>query len=220
MSLKHDLQLSREWYRAHRDFGLWPDWREYLRIRKAYAEPHRFYHTWRHISETIRYTRLHYGFQPLVILALFYHDIVYDVARQDNEDVSADEWIRYAKTRHLHRRCLLKVNMIADMIRMTKSHTVEPNKPLQFSIMNDADMSIFLCPDKHYLEYARNIWLEYQSFGVDQYIKGRLSFLRSCNPSKLFYTHQARAHIRHAIANLDLERTILEQNPEVLLATG
>lgn len=218
MKLKFDFLLARAWFLAHRDLGLMPDWQEYLRLRKAYAEPHRHYHTWQHIYECVKFVKIHYGFQHSVVLALFYHDVIYDVQRKDNEEESAQAWIKYAKSRDVQRHQSLKMNMIADMIRMTANHKVDDDQPLSFKMMNDADMHVFLCPDHHYLEYSRNIWREYSSFGREAYLAGRLSFLASVDHTTMFHTHQAKERMHHAKANLELERVILETEPDQILA--
>lgn len=215
--LKWDLFVAKEWFLAHRALGLWPDWKEFQRVRAIYQGPSRHYHTWQHIYETLLFTRRHYGFQPLVIFALIYHDVIYSTSSKNNEEESAVVWETYAHMRGLHRHMSLKVKQVGDMIRMTAKHSVDPQSPLIFSMMSDADMSIFLCPDEHYLEYARNIWREYKAVGRDAYLAGRLSFLRSIDPDKMFYTHQARQRVNHAKANLDLERTILETDPDKIL---
>ena len=215
--IKWDLFLAKEWFLAHRELGLWPDWKEFKTIRASYNEPSRHYHTWQHIYETCLFVRRHYGFQPLVILALFYHDVVYDTASKSNEEESAIVWETYATMRGLHRRASLKVKSVSDMIRMTARHSVDPNAPLMFSIMSDADMSIFLCPTDHYLAYARHIWLEYSSVGKEAYLTGRLAFLKNVDPEAMFYTHQAKRLVHHARANLDLEKTILKTDPDRIL---
>lgn len=217
MTIKQDLFLAREWLLAHRYLGLWPDWKEYRLLRGSYHQPGRYYHTWQHIYETVLFTRKHYGFQPLVILALFYHDEVYRVPSKTNEVESAIRWETYAKIRGLPRHNSLKVKTVSDLIRMTEKHKPEPGSPLIFSMMSDADMSIFLCPDEHYLAYARNIWQEYKSVGREAYLAGRLSFLNSVDPDTMFYTHQAKRLVHHARANLDLEKTILESDPDQIL---
>lgn len=215
--IKWDLFIAKEWFLAHRELDLWPDWNEFRTIRAIYKGPGRHYHTWQHIYETLLFTRRHYGFQPLVIFALIYHDVIYDVQSKRNEEESAIVWETYARLRGLHRHASLKVKTVGDLIRMTAKHRVEEGQGLIFQMMSDADMSIFLCPDEHYLEYARNIWREYRSVGREAYLAGRLGFLRSIDPESLFYTHQGKLRVNHAKANLDLERTILETDPDKIL---
>jgi predicted metal-dependent HD superfamily phosphohydrolase len=218
MKIIQDLYIAREWYLAHRSLGLWPDWREFKRIKNLYGGQGRHYHTFQHIYECLRFVRRHYGFQPLLVFALIYHDVLYNVRSKTNERDSAVFWVTYARLRGIDRHNSLKVKMVEDLILMTAKHTVDPGSPLLFKMMSDADMHVFLCPDAHYLQYARNIWREYSEFGQEAYIKGRLDFLSTVDPKTMFYTHQARALSHHARANLDLERTILEQNPEQIIA--
>lgn len=215
--LKWDFFLAKEWYLAHKSLGIKTDWKEFRTVRKIYQSPQRHYHTWQHIYETCLFTRCHYGFQPLVIFALFYHDVIYNVNSKTNEDDSAIVWETYAHLRSLHRHSSLKVKAVSEMIRMTAKHRPEPGSPLTYLMMCDADMSIFLCPDEHYLEYARNIWREYKGKGREAYIAGRLQFLSTVDPEDLYFTHQARKLVHHAKANIDLERTILENDPDRIL---
>lgn len=217
MTLKQDIFLAKEWFLAHREFGLWPDWYEFKRLKTIYQSEGRYYHKWQHIYECLRFARLHYGYHPLVIFALFYHDVVYNIKRKDNEFQSAEDWKEYAEGRGMLRHHTLKVKFISDLILMTAGHKLDDNASLDARIMSDADMHVFLCPDHHYLEYAQGIWLEYKSFGREAYLAGRLQFLSTIDPDKMFYTHQAKAMVHHARANLDLERTILESDPERIL---
>ena len=58
---------------------------------RAYAEPHRHYHTLDHIADLLRLLEKHGGVSDAdaVKLAILFHDAVYDPARQDNEAASA-----------------------------------------------------------------------------------------------------------------------------------
>lgn len=217
MTLKHDIFIAKEWLLAHRALGLWPDWQEFRRVRAIYRDSSRHYHTWQHIYETLLFVRRHYGFQQLLIFALVYHDVIYDTLSKNNEEESAVVWETYAMARGLPRHQSLKVKLVGDLIRMTAKHRVEEGQGLIFQMMSDADMSIFLCPDEHYLEYARGIWKEYGHVGREAYLKGRLQFLSTIDPNTMFYTHQAKALVHHARCNLDLERTILESDPDRIL---
>jgi predicted metal-dependent HD superfamily phosphohydrolase len=221
--MKNDLFLFWEWYKAHRHVGAWPSLSEFKKLKKAYSEPGRFYHTFQHIAECIRFVNRNYGSGSdavLVKFALFYHDIFYDVNRKDNEELSAQAWEEYSKASGLNGKLLLGSHKVADLIRMTAAHKVEANASLIYKMMSDADMHIFLCPDHHYLDYAKNVWREYQGFGKEAYLKGRQAFLDTVDPKSMFYTHQARQLVHHAIANLDLERTILRDKPEEILNSG
>lgn len=216
MTVKQDFYLAYAWYEAHKDLGFSVSWSEFFRLRRAYKEPQRFYHTWQHIYECVSFVNLHYGNQPGVVLALFYHDAVYDPASKTNEQDSALMWLRYADKLQIDRGFGV-VPVINELILMTINHKVLPHQSYVFQIMNDADMHVFLCPDEHYLEYARNVWREYKAVGEAAYLKGRLDFLNNLDVEKIFLTHQARELVHHARANIDLEKTILMTSPEQIL---
>lgn len=68
----------------------------FCNIIAKYSEPHRKYHTLRHLEECLSHLdeAQHLAARPAEIeLALWFHDAVYDVRRQDNEERSA-EWAR------------------------------------------------------------------------------------------------------------------------------
>jgi predicted metal-dependent HD superfamily phosphohydrolase len=59
---------------------------------RAYAEPHRHYHTLDHIADLLRLLETHGGVSDAdaVKLAILFHDAVYDPVRQHNEAASAN----------------------------------------------------------------------------------------------------------------------------------
>jgi predicted metal-dependent HD superfamily phosphohydrolase len=221
--MKRYLQISylfAEWLSAHFRAGVVPSWNEFWRLMKCYSEPHRYYHTVQHIYECLRYLRKHYGDQRMIHLvqfAIFYHDIVYDVTKKDNEEQSAKQWMDYS--RNLSSMMLVHRLVVESLIEMTASHKLAPNSSILFKIMNDVDMHVFLCPDGHYLEYARNVWKEYSVFGREGYLKGRLQFLSTIDVDSMFFTSEALEHIHHARANLALEKEILTSCPDQILVS-
>jgi predicted metal-dependent HD superfamily phosphohydrolase len=59
---------------------------------RAYAEPHRHYHTLDHVADLLRLWEKHGGASDAgaVRLAILFHDAVYDPMRRDNEAARAD----------------------------------------------------------------------------------------------------------------------------------
>ena len=60
-------------------------WQE---IQLVYSKPTRHYHTLKHLEEIYKELQS-FNLTPLLEFAIFYHDIVYDVKRDDNEEQSA-----------------------------------------------------------------------------------------------------------------------------------
>ena len=157
-----------------------------------------------------------FGYEPVVILALFYHDVIYDVNRKDNEEASARAWVDYARKHGADSRTTA---LVSDLILMTAKHRVEEDGRSQedlklFKIMSDADMSVFLSSSETYFEYAQSIWKEYHSFGREKFIAGRLQFLSTVEPESLFYTEKAVDLLHVARRNLTQERALLENDPD------
>ena len=217
MTILTKLAIAREFYRAHRDVGARPQWNELRLIWSAYSEPHRHYHTLEHIRNTIRITRNCFPGRnsydlSTVVLALLYHDIVYDVNSKHNEAESAEWWTMYALGRFRPE----VVNKVTQLILSTQAHKVGPDSDDLDRIMNDADMSILAAEEDDYQEYARNIWREYHAVGREVYVQHRVAFLNSVDVDSLFHTDEFRTSVRAAI-NLDWERETLTHNPWEIL---
>jgi predicted metal-dependent HD superfamily phosphohydrolase len=135
----------------------------------AYNEPHRHYHTLAHIKAVVPHAeRLRERFRDLdgVLLALFFHDVVYDASRQDNEACSAD----------LMRGLLPEIDTerAGAMIVATKHHaaTSDPDT----NLLLDIDMSILGADWPDYLAYAEGVYREYLPvYGHDAYAAGRVA---------------------------------------------
>src|SRR5688572_13475142 len=132
-------------------------WFEVLATR--YSEPHRHYHTGRHIGECLERFDVvrHLASQPgAVELALWFHDAIYDTHANDNEEQSAA----------LAERCLedaaAKPELglaVRDLILATKTHeqSAHPDAPL----LVDVDLSILGKDETRFFEYEEQIRQEY-----------------------------------------------------------
>jgi predicted metal-dependent HD superfamily phosphohydrolase len=161
---------------------VWPN------IVAAYGEPQRHYHTLDHIAAVVA------DFLPLrdrfedpdaALLALFFHDIVYDPARSDNEERSADALAAVLTGR------------IADLacahILATKKH--EASTP-DAALVVDIDMAILAAPWPDYLRYAENVAREYLPvYGAEAYAAGRCEmFLKPVQDRCIFLTEVFAPH--------------------------
>ena len=106
-----------------------------------YEEPGRYYHKLSHIASLIDlYSQYEYKIHSkhVVILAILFHDIIYNPQRQDNEEESANLF------KNLLQHFLPKsdIDKVYHYILVTKSHNIENNSD------NDNDNS-----DNHDLKY-------------------------------------------------------------------
>lgn len=210
--------LALEWRRIHRDLNARRPmrWDEFRRIMDCYSEKHRFYHVLRHLYLTIQMARRCYDDVDKrtiswVVMALFYHDIVYVIGSKTNEDDSAAQWRRYAENRFDDPI----VEKIDHMIVMTKSHKLGKDADIMDKIMNDCDMSILAADEDEYLRYAQNIWREYRVAGPEAYRAGRLAFLKSLVVREVFHTEWPSVYL--AELNVSEEIELLEDHPKRIM---
>ncbi|MDB5035680.1 MAG: hypothetical protein JWQ98_2921 [Chlorobi bacterium] len=129
-------------------------------IAGAYAEPARHYHTMAHIDSLLRELDRHRGeiSQPEALeFAAWFHDVVYDTHRGDNEERSA----LYARDA-LHRLDAPEplVERVAELILSTHDHAA-PADDADALLFLDADLAILGASGECYREYSRAIRDEY-----------------------------------------------------------
>src|SRR5688572_3342381 len=90
------MPTREQWLATWRELGAAAPPGLYEEMMTRYAEPHRRYHTARHLDECFAELAAVRGdaARPAEVeLALWFHDAIYDTARHDNEQRSA-EWAR------------------------------------------------------------------------------------------------------------------------------
>lgn len=132
----------------------------------AWSEPHRRYHTLQHLGECLAHlkaARAEAARPEEVELALWFHDAIYAIGRNDNEQRSAD-WAREA---------LLSGGAPADMasrvhsLVMATRHGVQAPSPADgddardTALLLDIDLSILGAPPQRFDEYEQQIAQEY-----------------------------------------------------------
>ncbi|MBP2159967.1 MULTISPECIES: hypothetical protein [Asticcacaulis] len=173
-------ELERVWDELAERLGLGPE--VWPRIVAAYSEPQRRYHTLDHIAAVVA------DFLPMqdrfddtdaALLALFFHDIVYDPARSDNEERSAEAVRDLLTSETADRACA--------HILATKKH--EASTP-DAALVVDIDMAILAAPWQDYLRYAENVAREYLPvYGAEAYKAGRCEmFLKPVQNRRVFLT--------------------------------
>jgi predicted metal-dependent HD superfamily phosphohydrolase len=186
-----------------------PDAAVFERLIARYSEPHRQYHTVRHLDECFakfEELRTQTNHPEEIELALWFHDAVYDTRRQDNEAKSA-EWARAtASAANLPA-------VVADRIHnlvMATSHDAVPTEPDQ-KVLVDVDLSILGAAPERFDEYEDQIreeysWVPAVLFRVKrrEILKGFLARASIFNTRKFVeeYEARARANLERSIKRL------------------
>lgn len=213
MTLIHKLVIAYYWRWAHTAIGLKPSWKELRHVFDLYETEGRHYHTLQHIYECLMFMRKMFPMErhPVVVMALIYHDCIYDVRSKVNEELSAEEFRRYASGFYSERF----VTIGNDLILATKGHL--PAERGMKQIMLDCDLHILAAPWPKYKSYAKGVWGEYSVFGKDGYIKGRTAFLEGAAETIRFSSPQMQAMNAIAQNNLKMELTWLRSAPDEFL---
>lgn len=175
-------------------------WRE---ISTAYSESGRKYHTLEHLDNLLRElsaVRELISDWNAVLFALFYHDVVYNVHKNTNEEKSAE----LAKER------MKKIDVPASVIEKTfalilatKSHVKSDDTDC--NLFTDADLSILGAPAERYAQYAQEIRGEYRIYPDLIYKPGRRKVLhhflemeRIFKTEHFFVLYEAQARVNLA----------------------
>lgn len=176
-------------------------WRE---LKVAYSKPTRYYHTLQHLEHI--YKELEpFELSPLLEFAIFYHDIVYDVKQNDNEEQSA----LLAQKRLTQLTLPEELNkQLFELIVETKTHKSSSKENRLFL---DADLAILGSNEKSYNKYIQNVRKEYDIYDDITYFTGRRNVLEvflekeRIYESEYFYElyeKQARKNLKQELKKL------------------
>jgi predicted metal-dependent HD superfamily phosphohydrolase len=172
-----------------------------------WSETHRKHHTVAHLHEMLDAigeladTGIEFD-REAVELAAWYHDAIYEIGRDDNEDRSAE----------LARELLASSPIrdeVARLVLVTKTHTVADDD-INGAVLSDADLSVLGSEPLRYRMYAAAMREEYAHVPDDVFKPARAQVLSSLLDGALFHTaagrerweEQARRNIAEEIASL------------------
>jgi len=147
------------WARGWKELGLQPPDGLLAEIEAAWQEPHRAYHTIEHLEQGLALLAefRHLAARPAELeLAWYFHDVVYDPLRADNEERSAE----MAKVALLGAGAAPALaDRVAELILHTR-HTAEPPDP-DSRLLIDIDLAILGADPDRYAAYEKAIRDEY-----------------------------------------------------------
>ena len=160
-------------------------------LDEAYQAENRVYHNFEHIQNLLIFLEQHkHGVRDLdgVVLAAWFHDVIYDTRVNDNEEKSA----QFAQN-YLHRLGVspdVIMHVIA-LIRSTITHEVIEND-YDSAILLDGDLGILGSSKDEYDQYAEKIRMEYSWVPEEQYRIGRKRVLESfIQRPRIYFTEDA-----------------------------
>ena len=177
-------------------------WRE---INWFYDHKNLHYHTLQHISDMLielLNVKVFIKDWNAVVLALFYHDCIYNTTNLDNEEQSAKIAFQRLSEINVPQEILSKVN---ELILATKYHRKNQDQDINYFI--DADLSILGQSTVKYFIYSENIRKEYEQFPTEIYNPSRKNVLKKfITQEKIYITdHFNYLYEQQARENLDFE---------------
>jgi len=185
---------------------------EYRQLVAAYADTSRHYHNLAHVAKLLaQVARFPVRDAPVLNLAIWYHDAVYNALRHDNEAKSAEMALKFLQETNLAPARQVRV---AELIRRTQDHTQpQPPNDADLLLFLDADLSILGAPEAAYWDYARQVRREYHLVPDLLYRPGRRQVLAKLLAAPvLFHTPTLRAELdAPARRNLQAELAAWEE---------
>jgi predicted metal-dependent HD superfamily phosphohydrolase len=182
---------------------------EWAAVVDAWAQSHRRYHDLRHLAVVLGLVGELAGAaaDPAAVrLAAWYHDVVYDPARTDNEAVSAER--ARAGLRGLVPED--RIDEVARLVLLTAGHDPEPGDA-NGAVLCDADLAVLAGPPEAYAAYASAVRAEYGHLSDEQFTAGRIAVLERLLALPALYRlpDLAREWTPRARANLAAELSLL-----------
>lgn len=173
-----------------------------------YESPDRHYHTLGHVNRLfVTAEELRWTLDPCSMIALWFHDAIYDAARKDNEDRSSDLCIGACALMGVDRGV---VRAAAHVIESTKYHEVTGVGDAVPSVL-DLDLTPLGADDKTFDEDCLAIRKEYGHVPDVDYKVGRTEILRrflarasifATKDCKEKFEGQARTNIERELVRL------------------
>jgi predicted metal-dependent HD superfamily phosphohydrolase len=184
-------------------------------LTRRYAEPHRSYHTTRHVDAVVRDVallareeQLEEEDRAIVALAACAHDVVYDAQPGEDERASA-EWARSWLARADVPKTL--IDRVGELVLATMNHSAAPGDAAA-AVLLDADLAILGSSADDYAGYVQAVRREYATVSDADWRVGRARVLSALAARPRLYL-TAPAHQRwaeHARRNLAAELAELE----------
>ena len=145
-------------------------------IESCYSDNTRYYHNLEHLRYMLKLKEeLNSVFkdQEVVLFSIFYHDIIYNVKRQDNELKSAELAVKRLEELHFP---TAKINACKNQIIATKEHLKSADHDTNYLL--DLDLAILGDRPEKYANYVDQIRKEYAIYPDFLYKKGRKKVLK------------------------------------------
>ncbi len=146
----------------------------FQQLTSSYSEPHRYYHTLDHIEHCLSlFDKISSKLQnpEALELAIWYHDVVYRPGAENNEQLSADQFMQTTKSRfHDSLRDTVYQHIMATL------HLDSKMSHADTKYMVDIDLSSFGLPWPEFVRDSDNLRREMAYLSDDEYYQRQSTF--------------------------------------------
>lgn len=162
----------------------------FVNLSKNYYSRKRHYHNVEHILLMLALSdeyAAHLQQKDIVDLAIFYHDVIYDPLRKDNEERSAQRAVRELTKLNVAKE---KIERVETYIIATKTHDLQGfDAESDLAYFLDFDLSVLGADWETYRIYSQNIRNEYIIYPDFMYNPGRVKVLQHfLNKPTIYFT--------------------------------
>lgn len=200
------MSAEARWNAAWAALGAQPPAGLLAELRACYREPHRAYHTLRHVEECFAALAPAASLAerlPEVELAIWFHDAVCDPRAADNEAASA-RWAEHA----LREGGVAAdaAERVAALVLVTRHHVVPEGRDAR--LLADVDLAILGAEPARYAEYEHQVRREYDWVPDPAFAEGRARILRAFLARPRIYGTDRFAGQLEARARANLARSL------------
>ena len=175
-------------------------------LQKHYTNSKRMYHNFSHIHAMLKICEQYQSEienYRVLRLAVWYHDIIYQATRKDNEAKSAEYALKILADSNLS---AVELEQIKQLIISTKSHDILIDN-FDNCLLLDADLGVLAASHEQYIRYTHAIREEYKIYPDFLYKKGRKKVLQHfLERARIYFTEAFQAqHEMDARQNLESE---------------
>lgn len=145
-------------------------------IEKNYGGSKRYYHTLQHLENLLQILtpiKAKINDWDTLLFTLFYHDVVYNATKSDNEEKSAELAVSRMKTIGVENS---QIEKCQTQILATKKHLLSTDSDTNY--FTDADLSVLGQDWETYSNYYKNVRKEYAIYPNIIYNAGRKKVLK------------------------------------------
>lgn len=175
-------------------------------LKTKYSKSNRYYHNLDHIKSMLSLSARHQSrlSDPDVVqFAIWYHDIVYNYMRKDNEEKSAIIAGQRLKVLGLN---FEQINDCMEMIRCTQNHKPNREDIDDVHYLLDFDLKVLSWERADYKQYTQNIRKEYVLVPGMIYRKGRKKAMQQfLEREQIYYAPEFEQYESTARENIEWE---------------